>query len=356
MMRKLLFVALLVASAWAAAEENSSKVDEYLTAEMKSQHVPGVSLAVIKNGVVVEVQGYGFANLEHMVPVHPDTIFQSGSVGKQFTAAAVLMLVEEGKIGLDDPISKYFENAPASWKEIKVRNLLSHTSGVPDYENRPNMIDLHKEYSEDDLLKFAMKLPLDFKPGEKWKYSNTGYVVLGILIHKVNGQFYGDMLRDRIFKPLGMNTARVISDTDIVPNRAAGYEWKEGKLKNQDWVSASLNSTADGALYLTMLDLIKWDAALREHKLLKPESYQAWWTPMTLNSGEKAHYGFGWFLEKAGDHRLIEHTGQWQGFTMHIGRYVDDDLTVIVQTNLAQGNPKKMAHAVAEIYGAPAAK
>src|SRR6185312_10726698 len=131
---------------------------------------------------------------------------------------------------------------------IKVRNLLSHTSGIPDYETG-HLVDLHKEYSEADLLKFAETLPLDFPPGEKWKYSNTGYVLLGIIIHKASGQFYGDLLHERVFVPLGMRTARIISEEDIVPGRAAGYRLDNGTLKNQEWVSPMLNTTADGSLY-----------------------------------------------------------------------------------------------------------
>jgi len=346
---------LLLTSAFASSQDVSVKVDDYVASELKAEHIPGLSLAVVKNGTIVKLKGYGFANLEHMVPVHPDTIFQSGSVGKQFTAAGVLMLVEQGKIGLDDPISKYFENTPSAWKDIKVRNLLSHTSGIPDYESA-HLLDLRKDYTEDELLKFAEQLPLDFAPGSKWKYSNTGYVLLGILIHKVSGQFYGDFLRDHIWQPLGMEATRIISENDIVPNRADGYRNVKGEWKHQEWVAPQLNTTADGSLYLTAIDMVKWDAALRARKLLKPSSYDAWWTPMKLSDGSSTHYGFGWFLESAGREKLIEHTGQWQGFMSHIARYVDEDLTVIVFANLEDGDTKKIAHAVAEMYGAPGAK
>jgi CubicO group peptidase (beta-lactamase class C family) len=185
--RVVLFFVLLLSVAAVAAENPEKKVDEYVASEMKSQKIPGLSLAVVKDGKPVLVKGYGLANVEHQVPVKPETIFQSGSVGKQFTAMAVMMLVEEGKVGLDDPITKYFDGAPESWQKIKVRNLLSHTSGIPNYTE--GKIDLHKEYGEADLLRLAESMPLDFRPGERWKYSNTGYVLLGILIHKVSGQF-----------------------------------------------------------------------------------------------------------------------------------------------------------------------
>jgi CubicO group peptidase (beta-lactamase class C family) len=280
----LLVLVLLFANSVFAAE-TTDKVDEYVAAEMKQQRIPGVSVALIKNGEVVKLKGYGLANVEHQVPVKPETIFQSGSVGKQFTAMAVMMLVQEGKLNLDDPISKYFTDAPATWSNIKVRHLLSHTSGIPDYEQGANRLDLRRDYKEDELLKFAEALPLDFQPGEKWKYSNTGYVLLGILIHKVTGQFYGDLLHDRIFAPLGMTTACVISEADIVPNRAAGYQLVNDEIKNQDWVAPKLNTTADGSLYLTALDMTKWEAALRERRLLKSSSYDQMWTSFVLNDG-----------------------------------------------------------------------
>ncbi|MGZ4789097.1 MAG: serine hydrolase domain-containing protein [Terriglobales bacterium] len=355
MKNKLVVLVLAVVSVCAVAQDVSSKVDDYVAAEMKAEQSPGVALAIVKNGTIVKLKGYGFANLEHMVPVHPDTIFQSGSVGKQFTAAGVLMLVEQGAVGLDDPIGKYFENAPAAWNNIKVRSLLSHTSGIPDYESA-HSLDLRRDYTEDELLKFAETLPPDFAPGTKWKYSNTGYVLLGILIHKVTGEFYGDFLREHIWQPLGMETTRIISESDIVPNRADGYRNVKGEWKHQEWVAPTLNTTADGSLYLTAIDMVKWDAELRARKLLKPKSYEAWWTPIKLNDGSLTHYGFGWFLERAGNEKLIEHTGQWQGFKSHIARYVDEDLTVIVLANLEDGDTKKIAHAVAEMYGAPAVK
>lgn len=345
-LQSLLILAAL--SVCAQAADLSAQVDEFVAAEMKSQQIPGVSLAIVKDGKPVLVKGYGLANVEHNVAVKPQTVFQSGSVGKQFTAMAVMMLVEEGKISLDDPLAKYFEGAPESWQKIKVRNLLTHTSGLPDYTDE--MVDFQKNYSEADLVEYAKKLPLQFEPGEKWKYSNTGYVLLGVIIHKASGQFYGDFLHDRVFVPLGMTTARIISERDIVPNRAAGYERKNGELKNQDWVSPSLNTTADGSLYLTSLDMIKWDAALRERKLLKPSSYDQMWTGMKLNDGKDSGYGFGWFVSKKDGKLFVEHSGSWQGFESYIGRWEGDGLTVILFCNLAHVKPNKIGHEVAKLY------
>jgi len=330
-----------------AQDAIATKVDDYMKAEMQRQHIPGLSLAVVKDGQIILAKGYGFANVEHQVPVKPETIFQSGSMGKQFTATAVMMLVEAGKLSLSDPITKFFSDAPDGWKNITVRHLLTHTAGTTDY---PRDFDFQRDYTEDELLKRAEAIPLAFQPGEKWSYSNLGYVLLGILIHKVSGQFYGDFLQERVFQPLGMNTARIISEADIVPNRAAGYRLVKGELKNQDWVSPSLNTTADGALYLTVYDMAKWDAALYTEKLLKRSSLEQMWTPVKLNNGKTYPYGFGWSLNEVRGHHLIEHGGSWQGFKSQIARYVDDKLTVVIFANLSQANPARVAHGIAAIY------
>jgi CubicO group peptidase (beta-lactamase class C family) len=280
-------------------------------------------------------------------------------VGKQFTATAVMMLVEEGKVGLDDPVQKYLPDAPDSWKNIKIRNLLSHTSGLGEYENRARTkpdgpFYLRLDMNEDELYKRITAMPMDFQPGEDWSYRNTNYVLLGILIRKVTGKFYGDFLAERIFKPLGMVATRIISDRDIIPHRAAGYELVKGQLKNQEWVSPTFNSTADGALYFTVLDLEKWDAALYTEKLLKRSSSEQMWTVVKLNNGQpnKANYGFAWGIKQVNGHKVIEHGGAWQGFTTHIARYVDDKLTIVVLTNLDAGHaqPDKVAHKVAGMY------
>jgi CubicO group peptidase (beta-lactamase class C family) len=337
----------LLAISCLAQNSVETKVDEYIRAEMQAQQIPGLALAVIKDGKTVIARGYGLANVEHQVPVKPETIFQSGSTGKQFTATAVMMLVEEGKLSLDDKITKYFPDGPEAWQKITVRHMLTHTSGMTDY---PQDFDLRRDYAEDELYQRIKPIPLAFQPGEKWSYSNLAYVMLGILIHKVSGKFYGDFLQERIFKPLEMTTARIISESDIVPNRAAGYRVANGQLKNQDWVSPSLNTTADGALYLTIYDMAKWDAALYTEKLLKRSSLEQMWTPVKLNGGKTHPYGFGWALGQVRGHRVIEHGGAWQGFKAQISRYVDDKLTVIVLANQIRTNQSKLAHGVAALF------
>lgn len=325
----------------------SDEVDQLVERIMEKRHVPGLALLVVHDGQIVKSKGYGYANLEHQVPVKPETVFQSGSMGKQFTATAVMMLVEEGKISVEDPPSKFIGPTPTKWKGITIRHLLAHTSGLGDY---PEEFDFRKDYSEDQMIEIVKKQPLKFKPGEKWNYSNLAYLTLGVIIHKATGKFYGDFLQERVFQPLGMTSTRIINEADIIPNRAAGYEWVNDKHKNQDWVSPTVNTTADGSMYFTIVDLAKWDEALYSEKLLKASSLKEMWTPVKLNDGSTYDYGFGWGIDKVGTHRLIEHGGAWQGFTTQISRYVDDKLTIVVLTNLAGGGPSYIAHAVAGLY------
>jgi len=329
-------------------------IGHYVLGEMAKEHIPGVAVGIYSRGRILLAKGYGLANVELEAPVKPETIFQSGSTGKQFVSAAIMMLVEEGKVGLEDSIVKYFPNAPASWKGILVKNLLSHTSGLAEYESPERSgpkgpFYLRLDFTEDELVDKIEALPIESAPGAKWNYRNTNYVLLGVMIHKVTGKFYADYLQERIFKPLHMNATRLISDADIIPNRSAGYEWAGEKLRNQDWVSPTFNSTADGTLYFNVLDLAKWDEALYGTSLLKQESLDLMWTVFPLNDGKPnpAHYGFAWSINAVNGHKVIEHGGAWQGFTCHIARYVDNSLTVVVLTNLAQAKPSLIAHTVA---------
>lgn len=344
------------ASATALTSAQIASVNHYVATEMAKERIPGAEVGIYHRGQILLAKGYGFADLEFNVPVKPQTLFQSGSVGKQFVSAAIMMLVEEGKISLDDSITKYFPDAPPSWKPILIKNMLSHTSGLGEYESEartgPNgPFYLRLDFTEDQLAKKIEALPIDFPVGSKWAYRNTNYVLLGILIHKVTGMFYADFLTQRIFKPLGMTSTRLISDADIIPNRSSGYEIHNGKLQNQEWVSPTFNSTADGALYFNVLDLAKWDGALYGTTLLKQSSLDRIWTVYPLNDGKPnpGHYGFGWEINSMNGHKVIEHSGAWQGFTCDISRYVDDNLTVVVLTNLDAGHsrPDMIAHHVA---------
>lgn len=325
----------------------SIRVDSFANAQMQKQKIPGLSLAVVRDGKIVHVKGYGYANLEHRVAVKPETIFQSGSVGKQFTAFAIMLLVEDGKIRLEDPLNKYFPDAPASWEKITVKHLLTHTGG---WASSPENFDRRADYTEDSLYQIITKIPFNFKAGEQFRYSNAGYVTLGLLISKITGKFYGEFLKQRLFDPLGMNTARIISEADIVLNRAAGYHLVDGEIKNQDWVSPSVNTTADGSLYLTALDMAKWEAALNTGRLLNKESYQLMWSPVTLNSGATHPYGFGWAIDSVNGKQIIHHAGTWQGFQSAIKRYPEKKLAVIVFVNLRGSNPNDIATKILEIY------
>ena len=336
------------ASQAAATTSVDQRVDAFIRTEMARQKVPGIGLAVLKRGEVLRVSGYGEANVEHKVPVMPETIFQSGSLGKMFTSALIMLLVEDGKLELDRSIATYLPNAPEPFKAITVRHLLTHTSGIPDYTDE--LIDFQKNYTEDELAAAAFKLKLEFPPGSRWNYSNTGYVLLGIIAGKSGGKFYGDQLRERVFGPAGMTTARVISEEDIIPNRAAGYRLVRGELKNQNWVAPRLNTTADGSLYFSLRDLVAWERAVRTRAVLKPESWARVVEPVRLTSGRPYPYGMGWSLDTVGGQPTEGHGGAWQGFKTQLTRYMGDDMTVIVLANAAQANPGVFVDSVAAIY------
>jgi CubicO group peptidase (beta-lactamase class C family) len=338
-----------MASSLAAAQGGSldPRIDAYIRGEMERERIPGLAVAIV-NKKVVTARGYGLANIEHQVPVTPETMFQSGSLGKMLTATVVMLLVEDGKLSLSDPITRFLPGAPGSWRPITVRHLLTHTSGIPDYATEG--FDYRKDYTYDELARIAYGMKLDFAPGSKWSYSNTGYMLLGFIIGKVSGRFYGDLLTERVFKPLGMKTARVISEVDIVPNRAASYEIVDGKLQNQgQWVSPTLNTTADGALYLSLQDWIAWDAAVGRRDILRPESWKVIFTPVKLNDGSTYPYGFGWRFEERGGSPVQQHGGSWQAFHTHLARFIGEDLTIIVLVNAEQGAPGYIADGIAAL-------
>jgi CubicO group peptidase (beta-lactamase class C family) len=349
----------------ALSADQQQAIDSFVQKEMATQRIPGLAIGIYSHGHILLAKGYGLSNVELNVPVKAETIFQSGSVGKQFVSAAIMMLVEEGKISLDDSVTKYFPDAPATWKPILIKNLLSHTSGLSEYESPDRTgpkgaFYLRLDFTEDELAKKIEEMPIEWAPGEKWGYRNTNYVLLGIIIHKITGMPYAEFLGERIFKPLGMTSTRLISERDIIPNRSAGYEIDEkGDLKNQEWVSPTFDSTADGALYFNVLDMAKWDEALYGTKLLKQSSLDRIWTVYPLNDGKPnpAGYGFAWNIGEQNGHKRIEHGGAWQGFTCSISRYPDDGVTVMVLTNLDSGhsNPGVIAHVAAGLVN-PALK
>lgn len=352
----LLAVALSAVNMLCAAPVERDAIDDIVAAELAVQKVPGVTLAVVKNGKPIKVAAYGLANVEHDVPATRETVYQSGSVGKQFTAAAVMLLVDDGKLDLDASIRRYLPDAPSIWQPVTIRHLLTHTSGLADWNELNRSIE-RDDHTEDQLLEKLFTRKLDFAPGERFDYSNTGYALLGILVSKVSGRFYGDVLRERLFAPLGMST-RIISEADIIPHRAAGYRFVDGRLKNQEWVSPSANSTGDGSLYLTVDDLIRWDAALYSDRPLPKATRELMWTSAKTRDGKPTGYGFGWIVDDVDGHRRVGHPGEWQGFSTVIDRYLDDRLTVIVLMNAERSddpavpgaNPSRIADRIAAHY------
>jgi CubicO group peptidase (beta-lactamase class C family) len=347
----LTLVLLVCAALWPAAllsaqAASLDSVARYVTAMMQRQKIPGVSIAIVRGDRILLARGFGFASLEHRVPASDSTVYQSGSLGKQFTATAIGMLAQQGRLSLDDRITRWFPEGKGAWDSVRVRHLLTHTSGVPDYTD--SLIDLRKDYTEEQLVRLAAKQPLDFPAGTSWSYSNTGYLLLGVIIHRVAGHFYGDVLHELVFAPLGMRT-RVISEADIVPNRAAGYRLVKGQVKNQEWVSPSLNTTADGALYLTVNDLAKWALALKQQRVPAGRVLNEAWTPVRLADGGTFPYGYGWDLSPQRRHRRIGHTGSWQGFKTAMYRYPELDLSVAVLANLAEATPGPIAQGIAGI-------
>ncbi|HKQ78345.1 MAG TPA: serine hydrolase domain-containing protein [Blastocatellia bacterium] len=309
-------------------------VDLYIQFEMKKRRIPGLALVVIKNGEIIKMQGYGVANLEHDTPVTPDTVFDLASVTKQFTATAIMSLVEEGKIKLDDPIIKYLPRSPRKWNGITVRHLLTHTAGLASLDDGFASLPGKTDYSTAELFKSATEDPMSFAPGAKYQYSDVNYFLLGMIIEKAGGQRYGDFLAMRFFKPLGMTSTSIDDQWAVVKNRAAGYTIRNGQLANIRRVQ-QLELLSHAGVFSTVRDLAKWDNALSSGKVVKESSLAAMWTPVKLNSGRDYPYGFGWEFEEIAAHRVITHSGiTGTEYT----RLPDDKLTVIVLTNLGSND------------------
>ena len=337
-----LFALVLLLTATVAVR--ADKIDDYVKAEMQKQHIPGLSLAVIKDGKIIKVEGYGLANVELNVPASAETVYKIGSVSKQFIAAGIMILIQENKISLDDKIIKFLEGPPDTWKEITVRHLLTHTSGI--VREAPGF-DPFKIQNDADVIKTAYPLPLRFAPGEKYEYCNVGYFTLAEIIRKVTGKPWGDYLNERVFAPLEMSSTRTTNITELVRNRADGYIWRSGKLENATSYFALRPS---GAFLSSVLDLAKWDAALYTDKILKQSTLSQMWAPVKLNNGTPHPYGFGWEISAVGGHRVVHHGGSLPGFRAQFARLVDDKLTIAVLTNGEAANPRAIAFGVAGLY------
>lgn len=338
-------------------------IDAYITAEMERQHLPGLSLAVIDHGEPVLIKGYGFANLELGVPATPDTVYEIASLTKQFTATAIMILVEEGKVKLTDPVSHYDQRLPAEWQAITLHHLLSHTSGIHYWSVDWSRTNLTIE----DLYKDAYRLPLQFSPGAQYGYCDVNYNILGMVIHQVTGKPYHEFLRDRVFAPLGMK-ARQNDWRAIVPNRANGYCWEDREWKNCQGIqwhplsdttpTAPING-ANGSLLCCASDLVKWDAALYTEQIITQATRRQMWTP-TILTEPKAGFGLGWWIEEQAGQWSASHGGMNPAFGVWYGRYLDANLGIAVLTNCAFGpqgwveesspNPVPIGKRIAELY------
>jgi len=339
----------LILIAAAAISAQADQLDDYIKAEMDKQHIPGLSLAIVRDGKVVRAQGYGLANVELNVPATAETVYRIGSVSKQFIASGIMLLVEEGKVSLDDRVGKYLEGTPETWKEITVRHLLSHTSGLA---RESPAFHPYKDQSNAEIIKAAYALPLLFATGSKWEYSNLGYFTLAEIISKASGQPWQQYISERVFKPLGMTATHTISLKEVVANRASGYDWSKPKVENADILIALRPS---GAFDSTVLDLAKWDAALYSDRILKQASREQMWKPLAETTrknedGRPTSYGFGWFIDRLDGHTVVFHGGSQPGFRAEFERFVDDKLTIIILTNSDQAKPEGIARRVAAFY------
>jgi len=285
------------------------------------------SVLVAQDGKVLLSHGYGFANLEWDVPNSPATKFRLGSVTKQFTAACILLLEERGKLKVDDPVKQYLSDAPPAWDKITIFNLLTHTSGIPSFTGFPDYASTEAIATTPEKLvaRFRDK-PLEFQPGEKWNYSNSGYVLLGYLIEKISGESYSEFVQKNIFKPLGMKDSGYDSNSAVIPHRAAGYTPHDKDLVNTGFIDMSIPFSA-GGLYSTTEDLLHWEQGLFGGKLLSPSSLQKMTTPF------KNDYAFGLAVLDVNGHKMIEHGGGIEGFNTEVAYYPDEKLVVLVLAN-----------------------
>ncbi|MDB6056177.1 MAG: Penicillin-binding protein 4, partial [Verrucomicrobiales bacterium] len=338
--------ASIVLSATIAA--HADKADAYLKAQMREHRIPGLAVRVLRNGKPIKTAAYGLANIELNVPVTPKSVFEIGSDTKQFTAACILMLQQEGKLSVEDPITKYFKDAPSDWGNIQIRHLLSHTSGLKTYTVLDGF-NFNRHLTQKQFIDLIAKQPREFQPGDKFNYCNTGFNLLGLIIENVSGENYWKFLGDRIFQPLGMNATTRRDPSLIVTNRVAGYEHsKKHGLINRDYDITDI--FAAGAIVSTVEDLGRWNNSLDTEKLLSEESKRLMWTPFKLNNGKETDYGFGWRIATLDGHKNIGHGGSTSGFSATIQRFPDDHLVVIILSNTDEAIATNLGKQVATFY------
>lgn len=319
-------------------------VDKAVAAEMQRQKVPGVAVAVIQNGKVIKMKGYGLANVELNVPVTPDSAFKIASISKPMIATGVMKLVEEGKIRLDDRVSRFFPDAPETWKDVTIKHLLSHTSGILREAPAFDPFKLQADY---DVIKSAFTEPLVFQPGEKYQYCNVGYFSLAEIISRVSGKPWQQYLDEVLFRPNKMTSTRVTSNTEIIANRANGYAISGGKMFNAESYRALRPS---GAFYSSLSDMANWALSLESGVTIKKDTVRSMWKPVRLKDGKNAPYGLGWAVGNLRGKNVFGHGGSLSGFRSDITILEDDRLTVIVLTNLASAEPAAISMAVADVF------
>jgi CubicO group peptidase (beta-lactamase class C family) len=310
---------------------------------MRTQRIPGLSLAVIQDGRVVKAEGYGFADLAAQVPATPETVYKIASVSKALLASGVMRLVQDGRVKLDDPIAKYLERTPPSWSAITIRHLLSHTSGLV---REGPAFDAMRTRSDAEVVRSAYSAPLRFRPGDRHEYGNLNYFALAEIIRIVSGRPWTEYMEVEIFKPAGMASTWPTNTTALVPNRAAGYVDNDKLRPAPAWVALR----PSGAFLSTVRDLAKWDAALDAGQLLSMQTKRQMWTPTTLNDGKAAPYGLGWYVNVLNGRRRVQHTGGMPGARAGFVKYPDDRLTIIVLMNLDDVDIESILGGIASRY------
>ncbi len=338
---------------------NIEELDRYLQAEIDASQAPGLGVAVVRDGEIVHLGGYGLADVENGVPVLPDTVFHSGSTGKMFTTTSVLFLLQDGRLGLDDEVLTHIPEGPESWSGITIRHLLSMMAGLgnfelafsPDENLEGVVLNLWQNHTDEQLIDLARRSPLLHGPGEGYRYSNTGYMLAAFIVARVSGAPYYELLRERLFEPIGMATARDAAWYDIVPNRAAGYRVRDGRLENRYWAAPSLQVTGDGGLYFSPRDIAQWLLELDAPKVLNAGLVELMSTPATMRNGQPSFnsYGLGWQNSELRGHRKIRHGGTWDGFRAEIARFPSRKLSVCVLANMEEAQVARVAQKIVGI-------
>ncbi len=326
-------------------------MDQRIRARMADENIPGVLIGVASRGQLVHVQTYGMANVELRVPVSDSTVFEIGSISKQFVTTAIMLLVEDGRLGLDDSIHEYLPDLPSEWLGVTVRQLLTHTSGIPDYEEIQTYEAYRFRFTPEQIIRVAHSRPMDFEPGTGWYYSNTGYFLLSLIVERIEGRPLGQVLRSRIFEPLGMNQTRMADPEDIIPHRASGY-WVDRmgvELMNRDATQPSSTLGAGGILS-SVHDMAKWDESLYGDQLLSEESKAAMWTPTVLPNGDDTGYAFGWGVGEYRGHRSVSHNGMVAGFVASFMRLPDEEVAIIVFANRYRVSSGQFRDIVADTF------